>query len=486
MNYKFFPKISFLLLISFSFFEGLQAQNPPIEPSVILITNHQQLPQWTSPWKRGFTSSGNGTGFLIQNRWILTNAHVVSNSRLLLLKKTSSAEPFIARVVAIAHDSDLAILEADDPSFYQGMHPLELGKLPELQSHVRTYGYPIGGTTISRTEGVVSRVEFGTYVHSGVDSHLIIQTDSAINPGNSGGPVIQDGKVVGVAFQSNPNLNDVGYLIPVPLVRRFLKDMQDGVYDGVPEIGIQVSNLLNRHLRRFLKLPSDTSGVLIDRVLPQTPAEGKLHVGDVLVEIGGVPIDASGMVDYEGYQVPFHIMAEHQLVGDLLNFRIWRHQQFKEVELELSLPPFIKDFRLSYDTPPQYLIFGGLIFMPLNRNYLQSSPPSPALLYEHLYREAEKPGTRREQVLMIVGILPSPVNAGYTNLKNFVLNRVNGIPIRSLKHLKSVLAELKSSARFYRFESEWDPTLVVLDKEAVYREHERILERYGIAEGEQL
>ena len=479
---KIFVETGMLLL-----WGALQAgANGPIESSVFLITNHQQLPNWKAPWKRSFTSSGMGTGFLVHNDWILTNAHVVSNSRLILVKKLSSPNPFIAHVVAIAHDSDLAILKVDDPSFYQDMQPLQLGKLPKLQSAVRTYGYPMGGTTISRTEGIVSRVEFGTYLHSGVDAHLIIQTDSAINPGNSGGPVIQDQEVVGVAFQSNPNLDDVGYLIPVPLVRRFLRDIEDGTYDGVPEIGIHVSNLLNRHLREFLQLSPNAGGVLIDRIVPQSSAEGLLQEGDVLLEIEGQPIDAAGMVDYEGHRVPFHIMAEHKRVGDALSVRLWRNQQLQEVRLQLRRPPFGQEFRLSYDTDPQYLIFGGLVFVPLNRNYIQAAPPSPALIYEHLFREIEQPGTRREQTVLIIGSLPSPVNAGYASLKDFVVDRVNGQPVHSLKHLKQLLDELAETVEYYVFESQWNPTLIVLEKEAVQKEHAAILQRYGISKGEHL
>ena len=48
---------------------------------------------------------------------------------------------------------------------------------------------------------MVSRIDFRPYSHSGVDQHLTIQVDAAINPGNSGGPVMQNGKVIGVAFQ---------------------------------------------------------------------------------------------------------------------------------------------------------------------------------------------------------------------------------------------------------------------------------------------
>ena len=77
-----------------------------IEQSVFRITNYKQSPDWQSPWKLKPTSKGQGSGFLIQDDLILTNAHVVSDSRMLLVNKISSPEPFIADVVAIAHDSD--------------------------------------------------------------------------------------------------------------------------------------------------------------------------------------------------------------------------------------------------------------------------------------------------------------------------------------------------------------------------------------------
>ncbi len=79
-----------------------------------------------------------------------------------------------------------------------------------------TYGFPLGGQDVSSTAGIVSRIESRRYVHSGADSHLVVQTDAAINPGNSGGPVVQDGKVVGVAFQGYPGRRQHGLLHPDP------------------------------------------------------------------------------------------------------------------------------------------------------------------------------------------------------------------------------------------------------------------------------
>jgi len=81
------------------------------------------------------------------------------------------------------------------------MVPLKFGGIPELESTVSAYGYPIGGERMSVTTGIVSRIDFQLYTHSSIDQHLAVQISAQINPGNSGGPVMQNAKVIGVAFQ---------------------------------------------------------------------------------------------------------------------------------------------------------------------------------------------------------------------------------------------------------------------------------------------
>ncbi len=112
------------------------------------------------------------------------------------------------------------------------------------------------------------------YVHSGPDAHLVVQTDAAINPGNSGGPVVQDGRVVGVAFQGFPGFDNMGFFIPIPVVRHFLEDLEDGSYDGFPDSGLETSPLLSPAYRRERGLPEDRSGAVVNRVVPGGTADG--------------------------------------------------------------------------------------------------------------------------------------------------------------------------------------------------------------------
>ena len=79
------------------------------------------------------------------------------------------------------------MLKLDDDSFFDAHPPLpRAAKLPEIKDAVMVYGYPEGGTSLSITKGIVSRIEFVPY--NAPVSGLRIQIDAAINPGNSGGP----------------------------------------------------------------------------------------------------------------------------------------------------------------------------------------------------------------------------------------------------------------------------------------------------------
>jgi S1-C subfamily serine protease len=97
-----------------------------------------------------------------------------------------------ARVHAVGHACDLAVLAVDDRSFWaEGADtphpptPLSLGDVPHLQDQVTVVGFPQGGDNLSITSGVVSRIELTNYAH-GAAQLLAIQLDAAINPGNSG------------------------------------------------------------------------------------------------------------------------------------------------------------------------------------------------------------------------------------------------------------------------------------------------------------
>lgn len=133
----------------------------------------------------------------------------MADNTFVLVRKHGSSTKFRARVEAVGHECDLAILVIESEEFWEGMSCLELGDIPFLQQAVAVVGYPQGGDNISITKGVVSRVEPTQYVH-GATQLMAIQIDAAINPGNSGGPAIMGNKVAGVAFQNLSGAENIG------------------------------------------------------------------------------------------------------------------------------------------------------------------------------------------------------------------------------------------------------------------------------------
>src|ERR1700751_1379323 len=286
--------------------------NGPVQKSLVRITATAVDPDYKAPWNAGGLERGVGAGFVISGNRIMTNAHVVANSRYLTVERDGDPNKYPAKVQFIANDCDLALITVSAKDFFKNMLPLKLGGIPALESTVSAYGYPIGGERMSVTTGIVSRVDFQLYTHSSVDQHLAIQISAQINPGNSGGPVMQDGKVVGVAFQgySGDVAQGVAYMIPTPVIKRFLQDISNGHYDEYPDLAITYAKLQNPAQRRFLGRKEEDRGVMVETVTAAGPASKELQSGDVLLLIDGPPIASDASVELEGERAQFEEVVE--------------------------------------------------------------------------------------------------------------------------------------------------------------------------------
>ena len=90
-------------------------------------------------------SAGAASGFIIKNRWILSNAHAVFNRSVIRIRKHGDPKKYPGRVLHIAHECDLVILTVDDDKFWDKVDPLALSNdVPKLQESITVVGYPIG------------------------------------------------------------------------------------------------------------------------------------------------------------------------------------------------------------------------------------------------------------------------------------------------------------------------------------------------------
>ena len=336
-------------------------------------------PNYFMPWQNKPQRETSGSGVVVAvpvpgGVGVLTNAHVVADQTFVQVRRHGSSVKHQARVHAVGHECDLAVLTVDDPAFWvdatvapraddasaaprrprasRGAPRTNRRREKSAPSAPGRRAPPAGarhgdgapqGDNLSITSGVVSRVELTNYVH-GAAQLLAIQLDAAINPGNSGGPAVQNGKVVGLAFQNLANADNIGYVIPTPIVRRFLEDVaviaegnsaaaieptRDGREEkndaarnenteraletsggasfethhaGFCALGVKCQATDNPALRAYYGMAKNETGVLVTHVAPLSPSRSVLRKDDVLLEIDGRKIANDGTVSFRGWE----------------------------------------------------------------------------------------------------------------------------------------------------------------------------------------
>ncbi len=460
------------------------------EKSVIQIITFSQQPAWEAPWRMEPVRRSGGSGFVIKGKRIMTNAHVVGWARQIIARKYQDPRPYVAEVEFVGHDCDLAVLTVEDEGFFKDLEPLDFGELPEVRSGVVTYGYPAGGEEISYTKGVVSRIEMEPYAHIGNRRLLSAQTDAAINPGNSGGPVIQDGKVVGVAFQGLQGLENTGFFIPPPVIEHFLKDIADHRYDGFVNAGLRLATLQNPAYRAFLKLPDNNQGARVDGILAVPASEKLLKVDDVLLRAGPYPVASDGTILYQGNRVSAALAFQEAQAGESVALRLWREGAEIEVSLPMSVYTGDQAAGYQYDAPPRYYIYGGLVFTPLSMDYLRSVAKGSAdsgqseLYYELFFRRHEDPAGARPEPVVLAAVLADAANANVSARGRQLVDKINGARIERMEDVALALERHEGTYDVIEFLP--GHNVETLERSEVKEAHGRVLKTYGISKDRRL
>lgn len=443
--------------------------------ATVQISFVSREPDWSQPWQFAHQQSGSGSGVIIDGKRILTNAHVVADATYLTVRKAGDAKKYPAHVLYVAHDGETALLTVDDPSFFDGTAPAEFADLPLPGDKLVVYGFPTGGTELSTTEGVVSRVGAVTYSHSG-RRLLAIQTDAAINAGNSGGPVFQAGKVVGIAFQHlvSPGAENIGYIVPMPMIRRFLSDVKDGSYHGIPALGVNWEEAENPALRRSLGLKDDGAGVLITRIQFGSSAWDVLQPLDVLVSLGGVPIAQNGTVPLRrDERVDLGDLIARRQIGEHLEAGIVRGGKTMTVNMTLKkLVELVPGPR--HDTVPSYFILGGFVFMPLSDDFFRAHGGGTYKLRSLAGDDVAT--AERPQVVVLSQVLADEVNRGYHGWGLMAVEKLNGRPIGGMQALVAAASASVDGRQVIEFDN---GTRAVLDDAAAAKALPAIMARYG-------
>jgi S1-C subfamily serine protease len=428
------------------------------ENAVVRIFSTVRRPDVARPWAKAAPTEISGSGVVIEGKRILTNAHVVAYASLVQVQGSQAGDKISATVVAIAPGIDLAVLKLDDESFFQGRPPLpRASSLPEIKDPVLAYGFPLGGTSLSITRGIVSRIEFVSYGY--FTQGLRVQIDAAINPGNSGGPAISDNKMIGLAFSHLANSENIGYIIPNEEIELFLRSIGNGRYDGKPGMYDELQTLENPALRGFLKLDNSVRGMIVHRADDSSPSY-PLREWDVITRIGAKPIDDEGMIWVrDDLRVSFRYLIQQTARDGSVPLTIVRESKTQQIQLPVPVnrPSLVDSLR---DTYPSYFILGPLVFERATLEALTLARPRS--LGSPLFTQlGERPTPEREELVLIPApLFPHALSKGYGDPSGAIVKSVNGTPVKSLAHLVALLRDLKDEYVTLDFDNRGSEALV--------------------------
>ena len=428
-----------------------------VKNSVVKIFSKVRFPDRFQPWIKQSPYEVSGSGVIIDGNHILTNAHVVLYATQVQVQANQSGEKITATVEAIAPGIDLALLTLEDKSFFQTHHPLERTDiLPEIKDAVMTYGFPIGGSSLSITKGIVSRIEFTEYNYG--TTGLRIQIDAAVNPGNSGGPAVVDGKMIGLVFSRLTGAQNIGYIIPCEEIELFLNDIADGKYDGKPAIDAELQILENPALRDYLKLDKSTTGIVVHPRGVNDPSY-PLKKWDVITKCGDKPVDNEGMVLVNtNLRLSVNYWVQKIAKNGEIGLTIIRGGKNMTITLPVKPDPprLIPHLQGEY---PAYFIYGPFVFSRAIKRFVADlmSDQCGTLFWMSdagnplITRLGDQPAFEGEELVVVASsFFPHKMVNGYSSPFTDVLKSVNGISIKNLKHLVEVLRAAQS--KFISFE----------------------------------
>src|SRR5437868_11781819 len=200
---------TFCLLLT----SALPAGAAELADSVVKVSALLSYPNPLQPWTKGKAVEVAGTGVVIEGRKILTNAHLVTYATEVSVQPRPGGDKFEAKVAGVGTDIDLAVLTVKEEKFFEKRPALPRARqLPKAQDSVAVHGFPVGGSELSVTKGVVSRIDHGLLY--GLTPGMLIQVSAAINPGNSGGPAVANNKMIGLVCSRLDEAEGIGYVIP--------------------------------------------------------------------------------------------------------------------------------------------------------------------------------------------------------------------------------------------------------------------------------
>lgn len=247
------------------------------------------------------------------------------------------------------------------------------------------------------------------------------------------------------SHKKNQPLNNIGYLIPISIVKNFLGRCQENPpkYTLSPFIPYRFHSLENKSLRLAHDVPDNVEGVLLTSVCDSM--KGVLSKGDVLTRIDDKSVSNDGQVQLRGDET---IQHGYLLRGKFLNEEV-RFSVFRNGEHVTSPPAVLRDIPTlcprweSVDYFPDYLILGTLVLLPMSA-YLQGQKKCGTRLAASTTNWCQKwphEWEGREGLVVLTEMFSHELCFGYNRPNWRLVEAYNDMPIKSLGHLRDLWEE---------------------------------------------
>lgn len=283
---------------------------------------------------------GAGSGFIFStDGYIITNRHVVSDTKAEYSVVMNDGTPIDAKVIARDTYLDIAILKIDTTG--KEIKGLIVGDSDRLTpgQRVVAIGYALGEFENTVSDGIISGLRRSIVAtdSSGANQESldnIIQTDASINPGNSGGPLLDyDGNVIGVNVAVAEGAENIGFAIPINEVKRIMESIIKFGEIRRPYLGVRyvpineavvVANDLDVNYGALVAKSEESSD---PAVVPGSPAD-KVGIieDDIILEVNGEKLQDGELA---GKIQQFNI-------GDEITLKVLSKGQEKEVKVKLE------------------------------------------------------------------------------------------------------------------------------------------------------
>ena len=446
------------------------------ERSLVVIDVTRKHYDYMQPWGKR-TRSAQKTGIFLGNGQILTTADELQDRTLIRLQKQGRGVWYAGEVSWIDYHANLALITSRDEKFWEGLRGARLSDEKGPSENLQVIRWRGGNLE-------VRKAEFNQFTVDESQLSFVPQLQMEISSeiqGLAGSePVIVGNEVVGLNITRGGGTLRV---VPSSFITPILKLQQRNEFKGLGYFDFVWQPAENPDILKFLKLPGEQRGVVVISV--PTNREPVLKPKDLILKVEGFPIDTQG--DYKDPQFG-HLSLENlasrgKSAGDPVKISIRRNGQEQEVTYILPKADFsTRLLDAEFDTEPEYLIAGGLVFQPLNIPFLKTwgddwerRAPFRLSYFRNELSTPERPG-----LVLLSNVLPDRYNLGYQDNRFLVVKSINGRKVHRLDEVEEALKSHQQGYHQIEFIKGDGLQRMVLSAADLDSATQRILRQYGI------